>query len=177
VLVVYTKSDLVSTEVRERLEREGNLVVSATTGAGLEQLLDRLRPLLPEGPFEYDPDDIGTQPLRFFVAEYLREAAFRYLEDELPYAVAAEVEEFRESQDPVYIRATLVVERETQKRIVIGAGGQQIKAIGQHARQRLEQLIGRRVRLETWVKVAPKWRQNAVQLARFGFPDLPTEHP
>ncbi len=89
---------------------------------------------LPEGEFEFDPEDVGTQPLRFFVVEYLREAAFELLEDELPYAFTAEVEEFREAERPVYIRVTLFVERESQKGIVIGAGGQTIKAIGAHAR-------------------------------------------
>ena len=87
---------------------------------GLPALLARLREELPEGEFAYDPDDVGTQPLRFFVVEYLREGAFQLLGDELPYAFTAEVEEFREAERPVYIRVTLFVERESQKGIVIG---------------------------------------------------------
>ena len=98
--------------------------------------------MLPEGEFEFDPDDVGTQPLRFFVVEYLREAAFEQLEDELPYAFTAEVEEFREHSSPVYIRVTLLVERESQKGMIIGKGGRTIKAIGIHARARLEALLG-----------------------------------
>ena len=77
----------------------------------------------------------------------------------------------------MYIRASLFVERETQKGILIGEGGRTLKAIGTHARHRLEQLLGQRVYLETWVKVLPKWRRDPAQLDRFGFPDLPTERP
>ena len=175
VLVVYTKGDLISAERRAELTTRTSLVVSAERNHGLEQLLAAVAALLPEAEFEFDGDDVGTQPVRFFVTEYLREAAFELLEEELPYSVAAEIEEFRETQDPVYIRATLVVERESQKRIVVGAGGSMIKQIGQHARKRTEQLLGRRVYLETRVKVVPKWRQSAAQLVRFGFPELPSE--
>jgi len=165
VLTVYTKSDLApGTEA-------GGLPVSATTGAGLDELLDQVRPLLPEGPFEFDPEDIGTQPLRFFATEYIREAAFDLLADELPYAVAVEVEEFREHTTPIYIRVTLLVERESQKGIVIGRGGQMLKAIGAQARGRLETLIGAPVYLDCWVKVLPGWRKSAVALDRLGFPE------
>jgi GTP-binding protein Era len=170
VLTVYTKGDLVPPRRREELE-ESAVVVSTSTGAGLDLLLERIRPMLPEAEFEYDPDDVGTQPLRFFVVEYLREAAFALLEDELPYAFTAEVEEFRESDRPVYIRVTLYVERETQKAIVIGRGGQTIKALGAHARARLEELIGTPVYLDWWVKVLPRWRRNPAALAQFGFPE------
>jgi GTP-binding protein Era len=125
---------------------------------------------LPEAPFRFPADDLGTQPVRFFAAEYLREAAFEHLDEEVPYAVAVEIEEFRENRDPVYIRATLYVERASQKQIVIGASGRTIKAIGQHARTRIEKLLGQKVFLETWVKVLPRWRRSEEQLARFGFP-------
>jgi GTP-binding protein Era len=126
---------------------------------------------LPAGAFEFDPDDAGTQSLRFFVVEYLREAAFEFLEEELPYAFTAEVEEFREAARPVYIRVTLYVERESQKGIVIGQGGRTIKAIGAHARKRLEALLDAPVFLDCWVKALPNWRRNADALARFGFPE------
>ncbi len=170
VLTVYTKADLISPARREKLERD-SLLVSAARGEGIERLLQRIRPLLPEREFEFDPDDVGTQQLRFFVAEYLREAAFDLLDDELPYSFNAEVEEFREAERPVYIRVTLFVERETQKGIVVGRGGQTIRALGAHARGRLEELIGAPVYLDTWVKVLPNWRRNSAALARFGFPE------
>jgi len=171
VILVYTKGDLVSPAVRAGLAASGASVVAAETGEGVPELVARLRELLPEGEFEFDPTDVGTQPLRFFVVEYLREAAFEVLEDELPYAFTAEVEEFREHSSPVYIRVTLFVERESQKGMIIGQGGRTIKAIGAHARKRLEALLGAQVFLDCWVKVLPNWRRDAASLSRLGFPD------
>ncbi|HEU5041552.1 MAG TPA: GTPase Era [Gemmatimonadales bacterium] len=174
VLTVYTKGDLVSPSRRQDLEA-GATVVSAERGEGLDRLLQRIREHLPEREFEHDPDDVSTQQVRFFVVEYLREAAFELLEDELPYAFHAEVEEYREAASPVYIRVTLFVERESQKRIVVGHGGATIKAIGAAARARMETLIGAPVYLDCWVKVLPNWRRSGAALARFGFPDPPVE--
>ncbi|MGE0443527.1 MAG: GTPase Era [Gemmatimonadales bacterium] len=165
-VTVYTKADLGAPRELE----PGALAVSAATGAGIEALVARLVEMAPPGPWHYPADDLGTQPTRFFVEEYLREAAFEHLEEEVPYSFTAIVEEFRESASPVYIRATLYVERESQKRILIGSGGRTIKAIGRHARERLEGLLGTRVYLETWVKVVPKWRQSSEFLARIGWP-------
>ncbi len=173
-LTVYTKADLVSPSRRSTLEAEAP-VVTATDEPALVRLLQRIRPLLPEKSFEFDAEDVGTQPLRFFVVEYLREAAFELLEDELPYSFTAEVEEFRESERPIYIRVTLFVERESQKAIVIGRRGETIKAIGGHARRRLEELIGAPVYLDSWVKALPNWRKSSGALARFGFPALSPE--
>lgn len=173
VLVVYTKADLVPPERRPPDAAEG-LLVSAATGEGLDRLGAAIRGSIPDGPFLYDPEDVGTQPLRFFAAEFVREAVYAELHQELPYSVAVEIDEFRESETPVYIRATLGVERESQKPIVLGKGGRTIKAIGVAARQRLEAFLGRRVRLELWVAVWPKWRKNAGVLARLGLP-LPSE--
>jgi len=173
VLTVYTKADLVSPA--RRVELAGSaVVVSAAEPAGLDNLLARVRDHLPPGEFEHDPEDVGTQPIRFLVVEFLREAAFELLEDELPYGFTAEVEEFREAERPVYIRVTLFVERESQKRIVIGAGGRTIKAIGARARQRIEEMIGAPVYLDCWVKVLPQWRRSAAALTRFGFPEAET---
>ncbi|MGH7499874.1 MAG: GTPase Era [Gemmatimonadales bacterium] len=172
VLVVYTKSDLVGAARRAELEAAG-AVVSATERKGIGSLLQQIRERMPAGTHRFDADEIGTQPLRFFVGEYLREAAFDLLEDELPYAFNAEVEEFREAERPVYIRVNLFVERDSQKRIVIGAGGRTIKAIGAQARARLEELIGAPIYLDLWVKVLPHWRASAAALTRFGFPDSP----
>jgi len=169
VLTVYTKGDLLSSIQHAALELQAPVV--SANGDGLERLLQRIRIFLPDREFEFDPEDVGTQPLRFFVVEYLREAAFELLEEELPYSFTAEVEEFREDERPMYIRVTLFVERESQKAIVIGRGGQTIKAIGAHARQRIEELIGAPVYLDSWVKALPNWRKNSGALARFGFPE------
>ncbi len=168
-LTVYTKGDLVAPNRRSALELEAP-VVAEGGDQGLERLLARIRPLLPERSFEFDPEEIGTQPLRFFVVEYLREAAFALLSDEVPYSFTAEVEEFREAERPMYIRVTLFVERESQKAIVIGRNGQTIKALGALARGRLEELIGAPVYLDSWVKALPNWRKHSGELARFGFP-------
>jgi GTPase len=176
VLTVYTKADLVPARTREELGAAAT-AVSVTQEWGLELLLQRIPPHLPEREWEHDPEDIGTQPLRFFVVEYLREAAFQLLGDELPYAFTAEVEEFREAERPVYIRVVLFVERESQKGMVIGQGGRTIKAIGAHARARMEALIGTPVYLDCWVKVLPHWRKNSAALTRFGFPELPQAGP
>ena len=170
VIIVYTKADLVSAARRAELADLG-VVVSAATGEGIETLLARIRDHLPQRDFEFDPDDVGTQQLRFFVVEYLREAAFELLGDELPYSFTAEVEEFREDRQPVYIRVTLFVERESQKGIVIGRGGRTLAAIGAHARARLEELLGAPVYLDSWVKVLPNWRRNPAALTRLGFPE------
>jgi GTP-binding protein Era len=170
VLTVYTKSDLLPPARREELSRSG-LVVSAVSGEGVEPLLARVREHLPERDFAYDPEDVGTQQLRFFVVEYLREAAFELLGDELPYSFTADVEEFREDRRPVYIRVTLFVERESQKGIVIGRGGRTLAALGAHARARLEELLGAPVYLDSWVKVLPNWRRNPAALTRLGFPE------
>jgi GTP-binding protein Era len=168
VLTVYTKGDLGGTAP------DGALLIAAEQGSGIEAMLAAIREYLPERPFEFDPEDIGTQSLRFFATEYLREAAFLHLEDEVPYAVAAEVEEFREHTRPVYIRVTLLVERDSQKGIVIGKEGRTLKAIGQHARARLEGLLGESVYLDLWVKVLPNWRRSESALDRLGFPDRMT---
>jgi GTP-binding protein Era len=174
LLTVYTKGDLVSAERRADLELKAP-VVAISGDTGIDRLLQRVRAYLPERDFEFDPDDVGTQPVRFFVVEYLREAAFELLGDELPYSFTAEVEEFREAERPVYIRVTLFVERESQKAILIGRSGATIKAIGAHARHRLEELIGAPVYLDSWVKALPNWRKNAGALTRFGFPATPKE--
>lgn len=169
VRLIYTKGDLVSPERRAELELTAP-VYSAKEPAALDALMEWIGPLLPEGPFQFDANDLGTQPMRFFVGEYLREAAFELLDDEVPYSFTAAVEEFREAERPMYIRATLYVERDSQKGIVVGKAGRTIKAIGEHARKRLEELTGAPIFLDTWVKVLPKWRRDAQALKAFGFP-------
>jgi GTP-binding protein Era len=167
VVTVYTKADVVPAD--RPAVAPPDVVVSAQTGEGMAELLAALRERLPESPFLYPDDDLATQPLRFFAAEFIREAAFALLEEELPYAVGCEIEEFRESQEPVYIRATVFVERESQKGMVIGQGGRTVKALGAAARARIEQLLGRAVYLELHVKVLPQWRRHEPSLKRLGY--------
>jgi len=168
IVFVYTKADLVPSSDRPTV-RPSDVVLSAVSGEGLDALLLALRAHLPESPFHYDPAEIATQPLRFFAAEFVREAAFELLRQELPYRVACGIEEFRESASPVYIRATLYVERDSQKGIVIGEGGRTIKALGQSARAKIETLVGQPVYLDLHVKVLPRWRRDAPSLQRLGY--------
>lgn len=148
----------------------GALRTSARTGEGLEALLDRVVALLPEGPAFFPEDELTDRPLRFLAAEAVREAAFEALAQELPYRVAVEVTDFDES-DPalVRIRATILVERDSQKRIVVGRGGAQIKAIGIQARREIERLVGRQVHLALWVKVEPGWERKPKRLKSLGY--------
>ena len=168
IIKVYTKSDLVPPPNRPRVQ-PSDIFVSAVTGEGMEPLLATIVRQLPEGPFHYDPDDLATQPMRFFASEFIREAAFELLHEELPYSVASEIDEFRENADPVYIRAVLYVERDSQKGIVIGEAGRTIKTLGATARAKIEALLGRRVFLDLHVKVLPKWRRDEHSLKRLGY--------
>ncbi len=171
VLLVLNKSDSVPAARRAQLSaaHPGAIWLSATTGEGVEELLTAIRDRLPEGPFLYDADDVSSQQMRFFVREFLRETVLEQLEEELPYGVAVEIEEYREGSVPVYIRAVMHVERESQKRILIGTGGSRIKAIGRATRAKVEPLVGAPVYLDLWVKVLPNWRRNAAALARLGY--------
>ncbi len=168
IVNVYTKSDLVSPSNRPTVQ-PSDILLSAVTREGLDEFLEALRSRLPESPFHYDPDELATQPMRFFAAEFIREAAFEQLHEELPYSVATEIDEFREGAEPVYIRAVLYVERESQKGIVIGEGGRTIKALGAAARHKIEALLGQRVFLDLHVKVLPKWRRDEPSLKRLGY--------
>ena len=144
-------------------------LVSTVTGTGLDSVLRWCSAQVPVARFRYDPEDMSTQPVRFFVEDYVREAAFELLRQELPYAVAARVHEFREHEEPVYIGVTLFVERESQKGMVIGARGATIKALGTTARGRAEELLGQRVYLDLRVKVLPRWRKSPKLLRDLGF--------
>jgi GTP-binding protein Era len=169
IVTVYTKADLVPPLTASRPLPPDTVLVSALNGQGLDALIDRLTTHLPAGPFHYDPDEMATQPTRFFAAEFIREAAFELLHEELPYSVAVEIDEFREDPNPVYIRAVILVERDGQKGIVIGEAGRTIKALGIAARAKIEALLGRSVFLELHVKVLPKWRRHASSLKRLGY--------
>jgi GTP-binding protein Era len=171
VVTVLNKVDLLSDARRDALAREHPeaTLVSAATGAGVDALLERIGARLPESPLLYPDDEISTQTVRFFVAEFIRETALEQLDDEVPYSVACEIEEFREGRSPLYIRAVLHVERESQKQIVIGTGGARIRAIGTAARRKIETFVDGAVYLDLRVKVLANWRRNGRALARLGF--------
>ena len=163
VVVAFNKADLLAPGKRRQIlaEHAEASFISAVTGEGVDGLLDHIVLMLPEIPFLYPEDDLSTQTVRFFVSELIRETALEQLTDEVPYSIACEIEEFREAQSPVYIRAVLHVERESQKGILVGAGGQRVRAIGKAARQKIEALVGAPVYLDLWVKVRRTGAQRA----------------
>jgi len=171
VILAMNKVDALRTAERDELREllPDARFISALTGEGVDDLLAELRDALPESPFLYPEDEISTASVRFFVSELVRETALEQLDEEVPYSLACVVEEFREGSAPVYIRTVLYVERESQKRILIGSGGQRIRDIGRAARVKVEQFVGAPVYLDLWVKVLPNWRKSDSALRRFGY--------
>ena len=170
VIIALNKADALPLPRREELlARGGVMLISALTGEGIPELMERLSRRLPESPFLYPEDEISTQPVRFFVAELVRETVLEQLHDEVPYAVAVQIEEYREGRSPLYIRAVIYVERDSQKAIIIGNKGAQIKKIGEGARKKIETFVGEQVYLDLWVKVLANWRKNPGSLSRFGY--------
>jgi len=171
VILAMNKVDALRTAERDELREllPDARFISALTGEGVDDLLTELRDALPESPFLYPEDEISTASVRFFVSELVRETALEQLDEEVPYSLACVVEEFREGSAPVYIRTVLYVERESQKRILIGSGGQRIRDIGRAARVKVEQFVGAPVYLDLWVKVLPNWRKSDSALRRFGY--------
>jgi GTPase len=171
IVLALNKIDAISENAGEALRRDAPdaLQLSALTGEGVDALIREVNKQLPESPFLYPEDEIGTQPLRFFVSELVRETALEQLEDEVPYSVACSIEEFREDRSPVYIRAIIYVERESQKGILVGHQGARIRKLGRASRVKIERLVGTQVFLDLWVKVLPNWRRNAQSLRRLGY--------
>ena len=145
--------------------------ISAITGDNVDRLESLLVRYAPEGQPFYPPEELSDRPERFFICEIIREKAFAVLRQELPYAMAVQVDavKAREGRDLTDVEATIYVEKEAQKRIVIGAGGQMLKRIGERARPAIEELLGSRVFLRLWVKVREGWRKDAADLKQFGY--------
>ena len=143
----------------------------ATEDEGVPELLEALSARLPESPPLYPLDDLSDAPVRYFAAEMIRETCLEELEDEVPYAVAIRVEEFREREGdrPTYIEALIHVEKESQKGIVVGAGGRTIRKLGIRSRRKIEGFLGQRVYLRLRVKVLPNWRKKTHHLRVLGF--------
>lgn len=175
LIVAINKGDLLdeATEARliEKLEARGwdVLAISAATGRGVDDLLGRIVALLPESPALFPAEDSAIQSLRFFAEEFVRESCMETYRDEVPYSVMCRVDEFREEQDPVFIRVVIYVEKQSQKGIIIGRGGSAIKGIGEASRKKIEDLMGRRVYLELRVKVLAGWRRKRARLRQLGF--------
>jgi len=143
--------------------------ISALRGSGLEELWADMAEALPLAPFLYPEDDISASSVRYFTVEFIRESVFEQFREEVPYSVFAVIEEFREDQDPVYIQANVIVERDSQKGILVGDKGKAIRKLGRTTRKKIQDLIGRPVFLDLWVKVLPNWRRRRDDLGRLGF--------
>ena len=182
ILLVINKVDLVQGQQLVKLETawqellpqaSGVIHVSALTGYNLEYLRQQAVQRMPEGPQYYPEDMVVDQPERFIVAELVREKILQLTHDEVPHAVAVVVEEIRERDDHlVYVRATVYVERESQKGIIVGKGGAMLRAVGEAARTDIEKLLGSRIYLDLWVKTRKDWRNQLQGLRQVGYEEF-----
>ena len=145
------------------------LFISALKKINIDILLDRIIEYLPEGEPFFDGEEMTDRPVKFFVSEMIREKIFSIYQDEIPYHTAVLVQEYQEKDTLTKIQADIIVQRETQKGILLGEGGKMIRRLGTEARKEIEEFIGRKVFLELFVKVRPKWRDNELQLREYGY--------
>jgi GTP-binding protein Era len=177
VLVLINKMDLGDQEkVGERLaywaEKLPNATVfpiSALHGFNLEGIIEKLVSLLPESPAYYDKEELSDRPMRFFISEIIREKIFIHTKKEVPYATQVEIEEYIEEPEITRIRAVIIVERDTQKGILIGKGGEMLKRIGRESRLEIQKFIDQKVFLDTFVKVDKDWRTSDSKLKKYGY--------
>ncbi len=145
------------------------IAISALRKKGIEDLLDSILKLLPVGEPFFEADNLTDLPTKFFVSELIREKIFYLYQDEIPYHTTVLIQEFKEKLTLIKITADIILQRETQKGIVLGQGGKMIKQLGIEARKDIEEFLGRKVFLELFVKVRPKWRDNELQLREYGY--------
>lgn len=171
VITVVNKSDLIGPARRQQLLAAipDAMFMSALTGEDVSSLLEVVADRLPESPYLYPEDEVSTQSVRFFVGEMIRETTLELLHEEIPYSIACEVEEYREGRSPLFIRAVIYVERESQKGMVVGARGSMIKKIGENSRKKIESFVREKVYLELQVKVLENWRKKPGSMERFGY--------
>ena len=176
-LVILNKVDVSDTATIEKAKNffsakdycKQVVAVSALRKTGLKELLDVILSLLPEGEPFYTDDNLSDLPMKFFVGEMIREKIFYLYQDEIPYHATVLVQEYKEKTTLTKISADIILQRETQKGIVLGEGGKMIKQLGTLARKDIEEFIGSKVFLELFVKVRPKWRDNEMQLKEYGY--------
>ncbi len=148
----------------------GVRAVSSIEARGLSELVETIRDFMPEGPPLYDPDDLTDRDLRFLAAEIIREKVFHFTHQEVPYSTAVEIDDFKErKRGKWYVAASIHIERDSQKGVVIGKGGAMLKRISQAARADIEKLCDTPVFLELHVKVTKNWRKNDARLREFGY--------
>ncbi len=179
VILVINKIDLAKgSQVEDKITYWKNLLpvkeiipVSALKGTNLERVLTTIKNYLPEHPGYYPKDDLTDRSERFFASEIIREKIFLNYEQEIPYSTQVGIEQFKDEEKIIRIRATIYVERDSQKGIIIGKGGSSLKKVGTEARKDLESFFGKQVFLETHVKVADNWRKQSLKLKQFGYLD------
>ena len=176
-IVLLNKTDIANRETIEKAKTffsekkycKKLLEISASKNKGIKELLDTIVSMLPEGEPFYADDNLSDLPMKFFVSELIREKIFYLYQDEIPYHSTVLVQEFKEKTTLTKITADIILQRETQKGIVLGEGGKMIKQLGTLARKDIEEFIGRKVFLELFVKVRPKWRDNEIHLREYGY--------
>jgi GTP-binding protein Era len=177
VLCIVNKVDLgkqeqVETRLaywKDKLPNAEVIAVSALHGFGKDWVWTRILELLPENPPYFDKEDLSDRPVRFFVSEMIREKIFLHTDKEVPYSCQVEVDSYEVEENIIRIRAVIVVERDSQKGIIIGKGGEMLKRIGREARKDIENFVGKKVFLETFVKVDKDWRESEIKLKKYGY--------
>lgn len=177
VICLVNKMDLGDQEkVKERLlywqEKLPNAIVfpiSALHGFNMDAIWEKILEFIPENPAYYDKEELSDRPMRFFVSEIIREKIFLHCQKEVPYSCQIEVEEYIEEPEITRIRALIIVERDSQKGILIGKGGEMLKRIGREARIEIQKFIDQKVFLETFVKVDKDWRTTETKLKKYGY--------
>jgi GTPase len=163
------KQDEAFSFFKEKKYAKEIMMVSALKDLHVQELLGKIIELLPEGEPFFTEDEISDLPTKFFVAEMIREKIYAFFEDEIPYHTTVVVNEFKQKSTLIKIRAEIIVQRESQKAIIIGEGGKMIKQIGSEARKEIEQFLDQKIFLELFVKVRPKWRENELFLREYGY--------
>ena len=176
-VAIITKVDKISDPAlivgkKRKLEKHGFSKILTTTvknDKSIQDLIEEIKTYLPEGELFYAEDEITDKSMRFIAKEYIREAAIELVKEELPYSIGIEIEAFEEKETKINVRANLIVERTSQKGIVIGANGRVIKEIGATSRKRLSATFDTRVNVELHVKVRKNWTDNELEIKRMGY--------
>lgn len=180
IFLVLNKIDLVTPEVllervesyKDALDFAGVFPISVLQGNNVNELMEGLINALPEGPQYYPADQITDHPEYFVVSELIREKILQLTQEEIPHSVAVTVDKMQKDEfDKVHVYANIIVERKSQKGIIIGKGGRLLKEIGTRARRDIQQLLGNKVYLELWVKVEKDWRKHKSNLQEYGYRD------
>lgn len=180
IFLVLNKIDLVTLEVllesvesyKDTLDFTGVFPISVLQGNNVNELMEGLINALPEGPQYYPADQITDHPEYFVVSELIREKILQLTQEEIPHSVAVTVDKMQKDEfDKVHVYANIIVERKSQKGIIIGKGGRLLKEIGTRARRDIQQLLGNKVYLELWVKIEKDWRKHKSNLQEYGYRD------